>query len=517
MKSDYGKRTRLSAILNGAVIALVLQAPSVSARTLGLVADQTTRSVTVFDADTDTVLGSVPITTAGSAIGDVLIAPDQRRGFVTTFNREVFVIDLTASPPGLAGGPNPIPISNPGEDLAISPDGKFLVASDGSAPAPISVIDVASQTEISTLSVGTNTNSIDVCSNGSVLATSSFTSGVLGGTVRRLALSGTGVLTNTGEMLSLGSEPNNVFCAPGGTSGLVVTRDTDEVTSFTIPGLKQVDKRPLSGNLGISGLVNATGNRAMIRDNGGFVDVFAYNAITATLSAARQLSIPISNTIPFFGIDQMALHPIRAKLYVSQPKALKVYNANTGALLKTITHSNIMTPTGVTVVALTDPCAGPPPAGAIVGTNGTDVLAGTPGNDVIFGLGGNDAIDGRGGDDLICGGPGNDAIQAGAGDDTVVGGAGNDSISGGAGNDRLRGGAGNDIVAGNAGDDMIDGGAGQDSASGGIGKDIVNGGAGDDVLSVVDNAGGDTVDGGTHVNGDNCAADPGDTVRNCNP
>ncbi|HYE35531.1 hypothetical protein [Methylocaldum sp.] len=421
MKNDYGKSTGRLAVLNGAVIALVLQAPSVSARTLGLVADNTESSVTVFDADTDTVLGSMTITPG--SIGDVLVTPDQTRGFVTNFNSEVFVIDLTASPPRLAGGMNPIPIANNGEDLSISPDGKFLVVSNGRDPQPISVIDIATQTEIHTLSVGSNTNSIDVCSNGSVLATSSD------GTVRRLTLSGTGTLTDTGERLSLGDEPNNVFCAPGGTSGLVITTFSSEMTSFTIPGLERVDTRALSAGFGISGLINSAGNRAFARSSyEGFFDVFDYNATTAALGATPLLSVPISNTFGFFGIDQMALHPNKAKLYVSEffANALNVYDANTGALLTSITDPHIVEPTGVTVAAVTDPCAGPPPAGAIVGTNGPDALRGTPGNDVIFGLDGNDAIDGRGGDDLICGGPGNDTLKGDAGDNLIDGAAGQD-------------------------------------------------------------------------------------------
>jgi Divergent InlB B-repeat domain len=325
-------------------VAISIQATPSSARTIGMVADDDTASVTVFDADTDTVLGTVSITSVlGGAIGDVLITPDQSRGFVTNFNSEVFVIDLTTSPPSLAGGTNPIPISNYGEDLSISPNGRFLVVSDGSAFQPISVIDIAAQVEISTLSVGSDTNSVDVCSDGSVLATSSIY-----GTVRRLTISGTGTLTDTGEVLVAGGdEPNNVFCAPSGNTGIVITRDADKIRSFRIPGLGLVHTRALSGDFGISGLVNSAGDRAFTRDNGGFVDVFSYNSTTGALGAVPVLSIPITDTLTFYGMDQMALTPEGNKLYVSQPNALNVYDASTGALLTRITDPNIVSPTGV--------------------------------------------------------------------------------------------------------------------------------------------------------------------------
>ncbi|MGX2041744.1 hypothetical protein ACWJKU_16675 [Methylocaldum sp. MU1018] len=467
MKNDHGNSICAFAVLNGAILALALQSPAASAKTLGLVADDVTRTVTVFDADTDTVLGSVITSGAGFGMGDVQITPDQTRGFVTNFNSEIFVIDLTASPPRLAEGPNPIPISNPGEDLAISPDGKFLLVSDGGVSGPISVIEIASQTEVHTLSVGSDTTSIEVCSDGSVLATSIYDQ-----TVRRLVLSATGALTDTGERLSFDDGPNNVICAPDGTSGLAVIRDYPSgIRSFKVPGLQAADARPLSGTSGISGLINAAGDRVYVRNNGDFVndkgfvgvfgavDVYGYDAVAATLSAAPLFSIPVAYGPLFYGMDQMALHPGNAKLYVSEPNALKVYDAKTGALLRSITDPNIVDPTGVVVAAATDSCAGRPPAGAIVGTDGPDALRGTPGDDVIYGLGGDDAIDGRGGDDLICGGDGDDRIEGGPGDD------------------------------------FIDGGAGQDRIEGGPGKDTLDGGPGANL----------------------CAADPEDTVQNCNP
>jgi len=363
MKSDYRRRTGLGTILNGAIITLALYAPSVTARTLGLVADDATRSVTVFDADTDTVLGSVFISDAGFGMGDVLITPDQTRGFVTNFNSEVFVIDLTASPPRLAEGPNPIPVSNDGEDLAISPDGKFLLVSDGGAGDPISVVEIASQTEIHTLPVGFDTTSVEVCSGGSVLATS-----VVDQAVRRLTLSDTGVLTDTGEVLSFDDGPNNVLCAPDGLSGLVIIRDYPSgIHSFKVPGLQAADTRPLSGTAGISGLINAAGDRVYVRNNGDFVndegfvevfgavDVFGYNVATAVLSDTPLFSIPITYGAQYYGMDQMAVHPNKAKLYVSEPNALNVYDANTGTLLTSITDPNIVDPTGVTVAAVREP------------------------------------------------------------------------------------------------------------------------------------------------------------------
>jgi hypothetical protein len=313
---------------------------------VGMVADDATKSVTVFNAETDTVLGTVPIPPSpGSynAIGDCSITADQTRGFVTNFDFQVSVIDLTTSPPSQAPTPNPIRISNYGEDTAISPDGHFLVVCDGSATQPISVVDIATQTQLDTFRLGHDCNSVDVCSDGSVLVTS-----VERDTVRRLTINGTGILRDTGEVLSSGGGPNNVFCAPGGLSGIVITYGTNQIQSFMIPGLEAVHTRTLSGREGISGLVNPAGDRVFARSNNR-VDIFDYHSTTGVLGAAPRLTIPIAAATTYYGMDQMALHPNGTKLYVSQPGALKVYDTSTGALLTSVTAAGIDKPTGVCV------------------------------------------------------------------------------------------------------------------------------------------------------------------------
>ena len=101
------------------------------------------------------------------------------------------------------------------------------------------------------------------------------------------------------------------------------------------------------GELGISGQINPAGSRAFARSNGGAVDMFAYNSTTGALGATPLSSIPIADAPTLFGADQMALHPNGTKLYVSQPGALNVYDASTGAPLTSITAPGISEPTGV--------------------------------------------------------------------------------------------------------------------------------------------------------------------------
>jgi len=306
---------------------------------IGMVIDDNNHTAIVFDGDTGSVLGEV-LVGAGGVVGDCSITPDGTKGFVTDFASRLWVIDLSTTPPSLAGGPNPVYLSNYGEDSSITPDGRYVVVCDGSAVQPVNVVDVASQTVVSTFNLGMSCNSVDVCDDGSVLFTSAS------GPVGRLRIDGAGTLTDTGER-AFTSGPNNVLCAPGSGSALVITRDADRVQSFTLPGLVPVDSRSLSGYFGISGATDPTGTRLYTRDNGGNVDVFDYNPSTGALGAAPRLTIPILNTPTFYGVDQMAIHPDGSKLFVPQPGVLKVFDPNTGAVLQEITSLSLSGPTGV--------------------------------------------------------------------------------------------------------------------------------------------------------------------------
>ncbi len=347
-----GKRSLLNV---AAVLALSLGAPTGSAQaaTLGMVADNFTNKVTVFDADSDTVLGSVsiPFGAGTRAIGDCVITADQQFGFVTNFQFQVWVIDLTTNPPSLATGINPIPIANSGQDLALSADQRHLVVSDGANVQPICVIDVASRTMVSQLSLGISCCSVEVSDDGSVLAASFGTS-----LVYRLTLDGNGVLSNTGETAPAGGRPNNLVRAPGGRSGLVVTREANQVRSFTYPPLTEIDTRPLEHTFGISGITHPAGDRVFVRSQlgpfgpEGAVNVFTFDPDTGALGSAAQLTIQVSATQTHFGMDQLAFHPSGRKLYVTQPSAVNIYDADSGALLGSLTGPSIRTPTGIFVV-----------------------------------------------------------------------------------------------------------------------------------------------------------------------
>ena len=171
-----------------------------------------TTALRVLNASTLAPVASIPVP-ASSGNYDVVIAPKQSLAFAARGD-SIWIVDLTVSPPVLAAGLNPIPA--PGglplvEDLSLTRDGRFLVASDGGAVSPLVVIDTATRAVVATVDLNANHNSVEVCDNGSVLVTS------VDNTVRRWTISAAGALTDTGQSLTLPlAGPNNTACGPGG-------------------------------------------------------------------------------------------------------------------------------------------------------------------------------------------------------------------------------------------------------------------------------------------------------------
>ena len=299
------------------VLAIVLGAVTPIRAAVGVFAegDGDESTVVVFDADRDRVLGSVrlgPSTSTGPA--GCSISADQDLAFVTDFGARVWVIEPKQL--RLAPGPNPIAISNDGLDTAISRDDRFLLVCGGNTPlvSPISVIDIEARTEVSTLSLGSNCLSVEVCGDGSVLATTPSS-------LYRLSISDTGTLSHTGEVRSGQFFAQNVTCAPDDASAILI-KDPAEIAAFRIPGLSPADTRVLTsqGSSGNTVLVSSDGDRVYASTSLGLLDVFDYDAEFSTLSSVPIQSIDLGGgaSSSVFGIDTMALRADGKKLYVTR-------------------------------------------------------------------------------------------------------------------------------------------------------------------------------------------------------
>lgn len=313
---------------------------SVEAQVIGMVADNQTHQVTVFDANTNTVLGTVAIG-PGRVVGDCSITPDQKLGFVTDFEGRIWVVDLTSSPPALAAGINPIAISNNALDTALTADGRYLLVCGNTTTTfdgQVSVVDVESRTEIETFDSVGYCASVDVCDDNSVLV------GDAPMRVRRLVVDGNGGLTDTGDLLAFSDFPGNVHCAPGSATGLAVGGTDGFLQSFAIPGLQPLDVQPF-GSVGYSAVINDAGDlvagRASTEIRG-----FGYDAATGQFGASA-FELSLYQVTGHSGLEQMALDPSNERLYVPVDGEIVVYDIHAQHVVTTIVSGSIARPTGI--------------------------------------------------------------------------------------------------------------------------------------------------------------------------
>jgi hypothetical protein len=350
---------RAASLVAGVALAIMSAARPAGAVTLGIVADDASKTVTSFDADTGTVFGTVDIPNP-DRVGDcaILVSAASNRAFVTNFDNQLWQVDLGTAPPTIASLASGIPIANHGEDVSLSPDGRYAVTCDGFDPAPVSVVDTVSGAEVATFDLGTDCNSVDVCDDRSVLVTSFFA-----GTVRRLVLGLDGQLSDTGESSFVG-QPGNVACAPGSTTAVVVDRLTSAVLSFGIPGLGSLDTATLSTFDAQSAVFDSSGTSLFARASGGAVDAFDY----ASGAFSPRWSVPVPPVDTLFGTDQLAVHPDGLKLYVpAAGEGVLVLDTATGATAAPTIATPSGFPTGICLATVSAPPTPlpPPPNDAI--------------------------------------------------------------------------------------------------------------------------------------------------------
>jgi len=270
---------------------------------------------------------------SGGVVGDCTITPDGTTAFVTTFNHEVFPIDLGSDAPVLGAA---IATGQPTEDVSLTPDGKYLLVSDGSLNAPISVIDVALRTKLWDFTASSAHTSVEVCDDGtSVLYSDSFS-----GTLGLLKLAKDGSLSDAG--FATAGAWTNAYCAPG--SHVAVVNSSGGWNSYTLPGLSPVGS--VTSTDPQSGTFSPDGQRFYARGQSA-VQAFAFDPQTGQFGAELWTASLPPYAASYFGIEQIAVTPDGKELYVTHGDQLSALDAQTGQTLVVLEAPELQGTTGV--------------------------------------------------------------------------------------------------------------------------------------------------------------------------
>ena len=296
---------------------------------LGIVSDNYSSMVNIFNADNDLVTGMLEAH-PGMAMGDCAIASDEKRGFTSSNNGEITFLDLVGGDNQEISHHKQVVISNLGVDMALSPDDLFLVmAGGGSLQQPLSVVNTVLEAEISTSGTFVDNTSVEFCDNGTMLVTTTHGTHYgreLDNAVYDVTIDQTGLIELKGGKLSSGARPNNAVCSPGSLSGVLLDREGG-LTSFTFPGLIKSDYRSLGTSAGVAAVFSRDGRALFVRTRYS-IEAFKFDPISGSMTDLWKQEIPETST--FYGIEQIAIHPDGSKIYVDGGGPLLILNPDNG-------------------------------------------------------------------------------------------------------------------------------------------------------------------------------------------
>lgn len=336
--------------------------------------------VGVIDPSTQTVSTPFLVGELGSAGGglfDVVITPDGSTAMVSNFGDSMvhFIDTSILSAPSFQGS---VSLNFFAEDIALTPDGRYALVTDGGFSPTIAVIDVQNRILIEeyTDSSGNHFQAVAVAADGTtVLAIDYF-----GAKVNTLTLDDLGHLTYVGniDISNNGTlMPVNVSISPDGKTAIVaavasavppaVPADNMRypVLEITAPGeveLKGFISTASRLTASQSIVFNPRGTKAYALSNqedSDPLDSTAPNNVIVELAVAGPGAVSdsaITTTVDFigssqlFGVDALAIDRTGRYLYVSNMtlsgalNQLQIVDVETASVVKTISFEDVMVP-----------------------------------------------------------------------------------------------------------------------------------------------------------------------------
>lgn len=329
LTQSKSRNSRGSLGLCVAVFILFMGAEAGFAASLGLLTDNASRELRLFNAESGGVVTSLP-GSPGAIGGDCALSEDESTGFFSKAGRNISVFDFPGSVTGKAIEVTSVEISNAGVDMSLSPDGSLLVSTGaGHVYEPLSIIDTARRTEVAASELFLDHTSAEFCDDGTLLVTTNYGNSFarpFDNAMYDARVGPAGELQLGGNRLSSGAQPNNGSCAPGSKAGVLLDREAG-LTSFTLPGLNKADFAVLQGGSAVSAVFSRSGDRLYVRTTT-TIEAFTFNPFSGEMMFDWVRHVPFS--AEYFGIDQIAVDPDSGKLFVDGGRELLIINPKSG-------------------------------------------------------------------------------------------------------------------------------------------------------------------------------------------
>ncbi len=305
---------------------LCLALPVLAGEPVGVVVNTNTNSIQLINPLTMELTPSLLKGNLGSYGGqllDVVVAPDGKKAFVSNFgDAKIFCIDIAG---GFNAEPTIIGEAYTGffaEDMDITPDGKYLLVTDGGFSSVIGVIDVETMTLVKRYNFpNCYSNCVAVHPSGNFVYSGDYFQGQL-----YVFAFAEGVLTLQETQYILPSRPVNLAVSPDGQTLIAVGAGTYNQAIFGINHLGNLynfSMLNMPSKHGQSCVFSADSTKAYFLSNSynGGTQIHALDVTgPGAVSVAGSLKLSIMRgTSQLFGVDTMALDPSGNYLFVANP------------------------------------------------------------------------------------------------------------------------------------------------------------------------------------------------------
>jgi DNA-binding beta-propeller fold protein YncE len=314
---------------------------------IGVFANLNTNCIQFIDPVTNTATEPLLAGELGSTYGgllDVVITSDGKTAIVSNFgDSRVFFIDISGgfnTSPTILGSARTKIFA---EDLAITPDGKYVLVTDGAFSPGVAVIEIATRKYIHNNNLGwRDAQAVAITPDGETVLVVDY----FGGAIHAYTLRGDGILIHKKSINVLPFWPINVSISPDGrtvivplafASGCVVLYFDTEGNLFK----KGVTSLPAKS--GQSCVFCKDGTKAYYLSNsqakGTRVHILEVTGPGQVSATDTSITItPRRGIGQLFGVDTLALDPSENYLYVTNPNG----NALTGiAIIDLTTNTHV--------------------------------------------------------------------------------------------------------------------------------------------------------------------------------
>jgi DNA-binding beta-propeller fold protein YncE len=308
---------------------------------IGVFANLNTNCIQYIDPDTNTA--SDPLlkgylgTYAGGLL-DVVITANGKTAIVSNFGDSmIHFIDISEGfdePPTLLGS---VWISLFAEDLAITPDDKYVLITDGGLASQVAVVDIPNRSLVYVQDLrGRDAQAIaitpdPVTPEKSIVLMADY----LNGEIHSYSLDTNGYLSFRETQIVLPAWPVNIAISPDGKTVIVASAFLSIAPVFSIDSVGDLVFREFISLPALGGqscIFDKKGEKAYFLTNGNpgkGTQVHILNVTGPGHVSASGTSItvyPPYGTGQFFGVDTIALDPDEEFLYVSNPTSFGALN-----------------------------------------------------------------------------------------------------------------------------------------------------------------------------------------------